>query len=451
MGICSSNRGERAADRGVATLLLALLLLLALTGLPGVARAADPVATGARVGGDEVRTRFVADLTESVSYSVYVLPDPYRVIIDLPGVTFDLPPGTGLKTRGLIKEYRYGQVEEGRARIVMDTNGPVLIEKSFIVEPQAGQPARIVVDLVGTTKETFEQTYRSEEKASTEAVAEAAAEMPADEPAALAEEAPARATQVAEASEDTAPHAEEPSAAATEPPTDTRRRIVIDPGHGGIDPGAIGLNKTREKDVVLAFAESLSAALNATGQYEVILTRSDDRFVSLKERVHIARENRADLFIAIHADTVRGQTARGATIYTLSDKASDAEAEALAQKENRADLIGGVEFDTENEAVTDILIDLVQRESKNHSLLFAKKAVVEMRSATGFTGKPMRSAGFVVLKAPDVPSVLIELGYLSSKTDEGQLNSPEWRDRVAKAMARAVDKYFATEVAVRAE
>jgi len=415
MGICSSNSGEKAADRGVAALLLALLLLLALTGLPGVARAADTVATGARVGGDAVRTRFVADLTESVSYSVYVLPDPYRVIIDLPGVTFDLPPGTGLKTRGLIKEYRYGEVEKGRARIVMDTDGPVLIEKSFIVEPQAGQPARIVVDLVGTSKETFEQTYRSEEEASSEAVAEAAAVMPADGSAVVVEEGPASETQVAEASEDnTAPSAEEPSTAAPEPTTDTRRRIVIDPGHGGIDPGAIGLNKTREKDVVLAFAQSLSAALNATGQYEVILTRSDDRFVSLKERVHIARENRADLFIAIHADTVRGQTARGATIYTLSDKASDAEAEALAQKENRADVIGGVEFDTENEAVTDILIDLVQRESKNHSLLFAKKAVAEMRSATGFTGKPMRSAGFVVLKAPDVPSVLIELGYLSS-------------------------------------
>jgi N-acetylmuramoyl-L-alanine amidase len=177
------------------------------------------------------------------------------------------------------------------------------------------------------------------------------------------------------------------------------------------------------------------------------MTRADDTFISLKDRVHVAREHAADLFIAIHADMVRGQEARGATIYTLSEKASDAEAGALAQKENRADIIAGIDLGTESEEVTGILIDLVQRESKSHSMFFAKRAVSEMRSVTDFTGKPLRSAGFVVLKAPDVPSVLVELGYLSSRHDEVQLSSPSWRDKVAGAMTSAIDKYFATEVA----
>ena len=148
------------------------------------------------------------------------------------------------------------------------------------------------------------------------------------------------------------------------------------------------------------------------------MTRDDDRFVTLKERVRIARRAQADLFIAIHADKVRGPTARGATVYTLSEKASDAEAEALAQKENLADVIGGVDLGEEKEEITDILIDLTQRETKNHSMVFAKKAVRELKPVTLMTGRPMRSAGFVVLKAPDIPSVLLELGYLSSKADE---------------------------------
>jgi N-acetylmuramoyl-L-alanine amidase len=228
-----------------------------------------------------------------------------------------------------------------------------------------------------------------------------------------------------------------------------RRLVVIDPGHGGIDPGAIGFRKTREKDVVLAFGLALKKVLDDTGNIDVVMTRSDDRFLKLRERVAIARENQADLFIAIHADTVRGPEARGATIYTLSEKASDAEAEALAHKENRADLIAGVHLEAESEEVTDILIDLVQRESKTHALVFAKKAVAEMKPVTPFTGKPMRSAGFMVLKAPDVPSVLVELGYLSSRHDEQQLTDPAWRKSVAKAMASAIEKYFAQQLAAR--
>lgn len=382
------------------------LISLFLAAAGGTAAAGSPVATAARVSGDDSHTRFEADLSATIGFSVYALANPYRVVIDLPQVAFDLPPGTGETGQGLIRAFRYGPVGEGRARIVLDTDGPTLIDKAAIGLPQAGKPARLSVELVKTGPEDF------------------AAKLASTRPAEVAQ----------------------PAAA---PSRDGRKLVVIDPGHGGIDPGAIGASKTREKDVVLAFGLKLRDLLKASGNADVVMTREDDRFLSLKDRVRIARENEADLFIAIHADTVRGPDARGATIYTLSEKASDAEAEALAHKENRADIIAGVDLETESEEVTDILIELAQRESKIHSLVFAKKAVAEMKPVTRFTGKPMRSAGFVVLKAPDVPSVLVELGYLSSRQDEEQLTSPEWQERTAAALARAVGKYFAQQLAAK--
>ena len=407
-----------AAVRLLPGLILAMLFMAAGYRLP-VADAADlAVATAARVAGDETRTRFVADLTVPVGYTVYVMANPYRVMIDLPQVSFSLPPGSGEKGRGLVTQYRYGPVDDAHARIVLDTDGPVLIDKAFLVKPKDGQPARIVVDVVRTTKETFDATLAADSDTDT---AEAApVDMP---PASGSDAAPAGPRE--------------------------RKLVVIDPGHGGIDPGAIGVRKTREKDVVLAFGLKLKQVLEASGTIDVVMTRSDDSFLTLRDRVKIAREKEADLFIAIHADTVRGADARGATIYTLSEKASDAEAEALAHKENRADIIAGVDLEAESEEVTDILIDLAQRESKTHSLVFAKKAVAEMSPVTAFTGKPMRSAGFMVLKAADVPSVLIELGFLSSKQDESQLTSPDWQAKVAGAMARAVENYFATQLAAK--
>jgi N-acetylmuramoyl-L-alanine amidase len=414
------------------------LLIAVLCAAP--AMAGDSIMTGTRVAGDETRTRFVADLTLPVGYTVYVLPDPYRVIIDMPQIRFDLPDGAGRQTRGLVTAFRYGDLEAGKSRLVLDTQGPVLIEKSFIAEAQAGQPARMVVDLVRSTPEAFQATLAQDEGVTEDAIAAAnAAEETPDVAVALPRPKPGSVA------------APQDGPKVAEQPKRQRKLIVIDPGHGGIDPGAIGRRKTKEKDVVLAFGLKLREQLVKENRYEVVMTRSGDDFVSLKDRVRIAREHQADLFIALHADTVRGPEARGATIYTLSEKASDAEAEALAHKENRADIIAGIDLGTESEEVTDILIDLVQRESKSHSLLFARKAVAEMKTATHFTGKPLRSAGFVVLKAPDVPSVLIELGYLSSTHDEQQLVSLEWQKRVAAAMATAVDRYFQTEVAVRAD
>lgn len=416
-------RSRRAAARLLQCLGLVVLFLLSGFRLPMADAAGLPAATAARVAGDETRTRFVADLTAPVGYTVYVLQNPYRVMIDLPQVAFELPADAGNRSRGLVSAFRYGPVDDGRSRIVLDATGPVLIEKSFLLEPEAGQPARIVVDLVQTTEEGFAAKIGADAPDADSATADALAEPSADDAGGQAA-APAKRDA-------------------------SRKLVVIDPGHGGIDPGAIGLRKTKEKDVVLAYGLQLRRQILALGNIDVVMTRSDDTFLTLRERVKVAREHEADLFIAIHADTVRGEEARGATIYTLSEKASDAEAAALAHKENRADIIAGVDLGNENEEVTDILIELVQRESKTHSLVFAKKAVGEMKAVTAFTGKPMRSAGFMVLKAPDVPSVLVELGYLSSEEDEKQLTSAAWRERVAKAMARAVQSYFAQQLAAK--
>lgn len=409
------------------------------------AAAAEPIAIGTRVSGDTTRTRFVADLTEAVSYSVYVLPNPFRVVIDLPNVKFNLPPGIGRKTQGLIAEYRYGPMEEGRSRIVLDTSGPVLIEKSYIVKPAGGQPARVIVELISTDRKTFEKTYASDEEKG---------KRPVDEAMPQAFDETSKSAGLAAPLPRPKPRAEtpgEPKRTELARKGTGRRIVVIDPGHGGIDPGAVSNSgdKVKEKDVVLAFGLALRGALLETGKFDVVMTRENDKFITLKDRVRIARQHQGDLFIAIHADTVRGQSARGATVYTLSEKASDAEAQALADKENRADIINGVDLGAGSEEVNDILFDLVRRETKNHSLFFAKKVVGELKPVTQMTGRPARSAGFSVLKAPDVPSVLLEIGYLSSKGDLALLTSKKWQQKTVGALTRAIDKYFSTEIAQR--
>ncbi|MGE0005921.1 MAG: N-acetylmuramoyl-L-alanine amidase [Parvibaculaceae bacterium] len=417
-------------------LIIVMLTLAAVVAAPAGAGAKPVTALAARVAGDDGKTRFVADLSRPVSYSVYVLPDPYRVMIDLPDVSFELPANAGGEPLGLVSTYRFGPLGNGRSRIVIDATGPVLIGKSFLVKPEAGQPARLVVDLVKTDEKTFMMAHAADQ----------ARRRPADG-GADDFSADASAIPLPPPKPGTEPPASERAMPAKR--ADGRRVIVIDPGHGGIDPGAIGVRRTREKDVVLAFSRVLRDRLKANDNYEVVLTRDDDTFLSLKQRVRIARDNQADLFIAVHADTVRGRSVRGATLYTLSDKASDAEAEALAQKENRADIIGGIDLAEENEEVADILIELAQRETKNHSIFFAKKLKAQLLPVTHMTGKPMRSAGFVVLKAPDVPSVLLELGYLSNKADEALMASPKWQAGIAAAMVKAIDGYFETEIAAR--
>uniref|UniRef100_A0A2A4YVR1 N-acetylmuramoyl-L-alanine amidase n=1 Tax=OCS116 cluster bacterium TaxID=2030921 RepID=A0A2A4YVR1_9PROT len=220
--------------------------------------------------------------------------------------------------------------------------------------------------------------------------------------------------------------------------------IVLDAGHGGIDSGATSRGGTREKHVVLAFAKRLQKKLNDTGKFTVYLTRKGDYFIKLRDRVKISRKYKADLFISLHADSVasRASSARGASIYTLSDKSSDKEAAALARKENRSDILAGVQFKNESKVVASILIDLAQRDSKTKSVNFANLAVKQMRGNVIVRKRPVKFAGFRVLKAPDVPSVLIELGYLSNRNDERNLKSNAWQNKMASSIQRSVLQYF---------
>jgi N-acetylmuramoyl-L-alanine amidase len=446
---------------------------LALSPTP-VSAKAPPVAEiiEARLAGNEQRTRFVADLDRAVSYSVYVIDKPYRVVVDLPGVRFKMPPNAGDEGKGLIKSFRFGQLEPDKSRIVIDTTGPVLIEKSFVLNPEDGQPARMVIDIIQTDQRSFArikatelprqaalrpgtQTLAPEPVAHQDAAPDTLAELLAREGVAPIEEEAARAGQSAALVPKPRPkpsrdaHALAPGPARARAPA-ARPVIVLDPGHGGVDGGTRSKKGTPEKRVVLAFARELRKRLRATGRFEVHMTRNDDTFIPLGRRVKIAREKQADLFIAIHADSLRQRRVRGATVYTLSEKASDAEAAALAKKENSADIVGGVDLGEDvDEDIGNILMDLALRETKNHSIYFARRLVKNMKPVTPLNRRPMRSAGFKVLRAPDVPSVLLELGYLSNRHDEKNLVSSKWRSKAATSVTAAIEGFFSPEVAAR--
>jgi N-acetylmuramoyl-L-alanine amidase len=369
-----------------------------------------PVATEVRLGGDDSQTRFVMDLSRKIELHAFMLADPYRVVIDIPEVTFQLAPKAGETGRGLIKAFRYGLMMPGGSRIVFDLAKPVRIDKAFVVDPTEGAPARMVLELAPTDRESFLKKIAVESKAT-----------PADT-------------------------ASSGSSGANK--SDTRPLVALDPGHGGIDNGTKGPAGELEKDIVLDFAHRLRDRVEKAGKYRVLMTRSDDTFIPLPDRVRIARNAGASLFVSIHADSLpkKEGDAQGATIYTLSDTATDPESERLAEQENKADVIAGVDLKDEPDDVAGILLDLAQRETKTYSLQFAHKLVDDLKGATRLYKKPLKSAGFRVLRAPDVPSVLVELGYVSNKQDLASLLSDAWRDRTTEAVAHAIDGYFSTHV-----
>lgn len=383
------------------------------------AEAVLPVASDVRIAGDEKQTRFILDLDQKVSLRAFTLADPYRVVIDLPQIAFHLDPGAGTVARGLIKAFRYGMVMPGGSRMVFDLAGPARVRNASALEAANGQPARMVIELEAVDRTTFVQGLSAENR-------------PDLRPAVSAGPAPAPIVTTVVAS--AGPPAAE----------DDRPLVVLDPGHGGIDNGTQA-NGESEKSIVLAFGLALRDRLDKLGKFRVVMTRSDDTFVALDDRVKVARGRAAALFVSIHADALpRGEgDAQGATVYTLSDKASDAEAQRLADLENKADAIAGLNLTEEPTDVADILIDLAQRETKTFSGRFARLAAGEMKTTTRMHKHPLKSAGFRVLKAPDVPSVLIELGYVSNKDDLQSLVSENWRSKTVGAVAKAIDSYFA--------
>jgi N-acetylmuramoyl-L-alanine amidase len=383
------------------------------------------VANDARIGGDLSRTRFVADLSAAVDFRVFALADPYRVIVDLPEVKFLMPSGVGSKGKGLVSAFRYGLFAAGKSRIVIDVVEPVLIEKAFVRKAENGQPARLVIDMVRSSKEEFDKQ---------------------------------RNRQIA--FESFLPRQFQTQTERIDPPApdgqgrESRSVIVIDPGHGGVDPGAISANGQYEKNIVFAFAQMLKAKLDATGRFKVVMTRDEDIYVPLTDRVEKARAERADLLLSIHADALDlkhpllgskfAAEVRGASIYTLSEEASDDVAKVTAARENRSDLLAGAELTgPPDDDLANILVDLMHRETKNLSVSFAKILLTNLKGTVELTGNPHRFANFRVLKAQDVPSVLLELGYLSHAEDEKALTSDEWRSKVTDAIVESVKAFFA--------
>jgi N-acetylmuramoyl-L-alanine amidase len=404
----------RATSIGIGILCAALMSVALASARGAVAGPTDsfPVATAARVGGDDNQTRMVVDFSHKIDLRAFTLADPYRVVIDLPQVTFQLGGKAGESGRGLIKAFRFGLVMQGGSRMVIDLTGPARIEKVFALEAADGQPARLVLELARVDRATFLRNLAIDNRS--------------------ARHEPSRKAD------------QETTSAIVDP----RPLIVIDPGHGGIDNGTKGPGGESEKQIVLDFALLLRDQLEKLGKYRVAMTRTDDSFVPLGERVRLARSRNAALFISIHADALaRGREAQGATVYTLSETASDAEAAHLAESENKADIIAGIDLRSEPDDVADILIDLAQRETKTFSTQLARNLVTELKAVARLHKQPLKSAGFKVLRAPDVPSVLVELGFVSNREDLRQLTSAAWRQRAADAIVQGVGTFFAARPA----
>lgn len=397
----------------------ALLLLVAPVEAPAADESQEqPVlAYSARIAGDRARTRVVIDLDRKPAFEVRYLEKPDRIVVDLPATAFAFP-SDDLKARGLFKDVRYGAVGAHSARIVLTTERPAQLALAEVQSDEAGKGFRLVLDAEMVKREVFadlvrRQAWSGGQAASGAEVAEAGATA-------------ARGDRVGTSS---------PVPAGT-------FVIAIDAGHGGIDNGAIASEtKTPEKEITLAVARALQRRLAREPGIFAFLTREGDEFLSLSERVTIARQHHANLFISLHADKLRQDNIRGATVYTISDKASDRMAAELAERENLADAIGGVDLASEPAEVTDILLDFTRRETQAFSVAMADAVVASFEGQVSLINNPHRFAGFRVLQAHDVPSILLELGFLSNKEDEKVLLDQAWREKIAELLTAAIRRY----------
>ncbi len=444
----------------IATIVCALPL-----GAAGWAAAAErPAVTAVRVADHDGVTRFVMDLSLSIPFQVVGQTDPARIVVEFPELGWPLDAKGLTRPVGVLRNYRYDNPSAGNGRLVLDAGRPVIVQKAFLIPPAAGGNYRLVLDLVAGASPA------PPNPPAPKAVA-AALGVPSGNPilapppgGTAGSAGPKRsendggsvargAMPPLQARGPAAVPAALPLAAAPDlsvRPSDRKSShsgkpiVVIDPGHGGVDPGATSVSGVYEKNIVLALARDVKTQLDKGGKVKCVLTRDRDVFIPLRERVAIGRAANADLFVSLHADIVNDSDIRGLSVYTLSQNASDAEAQALADKENKADIVAGIDLSNESPEVTNILIDLVQRESMNLSAVFAHQLILEVsRETRQLLQNTHRFAGFAVLKAPDVPSVLVETGYLSNTEDEQMLRRPEYRAKLAAAMARAIEHYFA--------
>lgn len=391
-----------------ARIIAIIALLLTTMGAAGAADVSD-----VRIGVHPGKTRMVIELSEKVPYKFFTLQDPYRIVIDLPEVQWKIPDTPRSPSGGLITSYRFGLFQAGNSRLVVDIDKPAKVASHIILPATKKHPYRFVLDLEPVTAAEFAQSER--QFASKDWV---------DPPARGAIAPP-------------------PKAPADRKGLGPQKRIVVlDPGHGGPDPGAIGVTGLREKVTTLQVAQKVKQALEATGRYKVFLTRNEDVYVPLRKRYQLAEAAGAELFISLHADSNRDSRLRGASIYTLSEKSSDREAAALAAKENRSDAIAGIDLSNQSDAVASFLIELRQRQTMNESALFSETLIQEVGTSTRLLRNTHRFAGFAVLKSPDVPSVLMELGYLSNRRDEKLLRDPRHHELLARSILRATEAFF---------
>lgn len=340
--------------------------------------------------------RFVAELSDENNPTVSRLEKPARLVIDFPKTTFsDKVKKQNFDKVGFIGGLRMGTPLAGTSRVVLDLPTTTLTEKHFLLKPQGGKNWRFVLDLTQT--------------ASVVPVAKSGAKglRPFSTPA----------------------------------PTKKQRIIVLDPGHGGQDPGAVSRSGYYEKNITLNMAKETKELLEKEG-YKVVLTRNKDVFIPLRTRIKKAHEAGADLFISIHADSAKNKSAKGLSVYTISEKASDAEAAALAERENKADIILGMDLSDVDPMAGTILLDLEKKDTMDKSAQYAQYLVKEMKKKVTLIPQAHRQAGFVVLKSPSIPSVLIELGYLSNKTEDKNLQKKSYRKDLAESLVRAINSYF---------
>jgi N-acetylmuramoyl-L-alanine amidase len=400
---------------GAFSLVCAAAIGFLLFAVPDVAAKPDEavesrhVAIAARLAGDDSRVRLVLDFERPPEFELHYLDNPYRAVIDLPETVFAFPDDS-LQQRGLVSSVRYGNSGNGKARMVFEFASPARMELVESSEEAEGAIHRMVFDITVVDQQGF-------------------------------------STEVAESKwpelDDEEVRGQSPKA------SDDILTIVIDAGHGGIDGGAEGPSGSMEKNVTLAFAETMKEAFEDLGGVRVAMTRTDDSFLSLSARVRRARDEAADLMISLHADSISVRSLRGATVYTLSDKASDAVAQSLVDQENREDAIVGASLENAPEDIAAILVDLARTETRVYSTGLAQQVISSFEGQVKLINNPHRHAGFRVLQAPDVPSILVEMGYLSNREDEKLLNDEEWRNSTAQLLAQSVQNYRQTILAGR--
>lgn len=375
----------------------------------GALRAQEVSIDGIRFGQNGDTTRFVIDLSKKTEPQIFLLSSPNRVVIDIPNASWDNEPT--IASSGVIAGYRHGLFSAGVYRIVLDLKEAAIVQRAFPLPAKDGYSSRYVIDLKPAGQRAFEE-----------------------------------AVTVSRANRKAQPKPSQPTVQATVK-RNGKRIIVIDPGHGGVDPGTLGRGGANEKTIALKISKAIKRQLDKTGRYRVHLTRETDIYIPHRQRFGKAKALGADLFISVHVDSINNPKVRGGTVYTLNEKASDSEAARLAAKENRSDILAGVDLAETNTEVSDILIELAQRETMNSSAKFAEILVPEMRQQVKMHKRAHRFANLIVLKSPDVPSVLLETGYITNKADARLLNSKDGGRRISHAIHKAVDRYFDTLLA----